>query len=345
MTLRKTLWMRFVDFENIRKLLHLINENNGQLRAGELERLGIRKGILIKKGSGEPMTHTPRYHYRKVMENLGLVEVRQKRYYVSENKRTQDFLEITGPNSLMSCSAKEILGEIIVANEDCRSFFFDLFIEENSYDLETLRKRGNPITAETKSMRRISNEKWKELESDGAPVSGKKRTGPIVLRNHVGREVRLRTQDEIQAVYWGVRLWALRLGITDEMMYDFIEGRIIYPVNMYFSQKILIEEINRLIKMNKRNTEWTLIHIPDFIKEIASKYRFSIDEIKDFLVDMKMSYPSSVMFVPSSTVFIDIKTPYERQDPAIRSLYLYRNGKGYISHMRIRKRIFEEVVE
>ena len=38
---KKTLWMRYVNFEKIKDILHLVNENNGKLRASELERLAI----------------------------------------------------------------------------------------------------------------------------------------------------------------------------------------------------------------------------------------------------------------------------------------------------------------
>ena len=50
------------------------------------------------------------------------------------------------------------------------------------------------------------------------------------------------------------------------------------------------------------------------------------------------------MFIPSSTAFIDIRTPFEKQDSAIRSSYLCEEGKGYISHLRIHKNIQREVL-
>jgi hypothetical protein len=49
------------------------------------------------------------------------------------------------------------------------------------------------------------------------------------------------------------------------------------------------------------------------------------------------------MFIPTSTAFIDIKTPFEKQDAAIRKLYLYEKGNGYISHFRINRNYQNEV--
>ena len=56
-----------------------------------------------------------------------------------------------------------------------------------------------------------------------------------------------------------------------------------------------------------------------------------------------MRYPNNIMFIPTSTAFIDIKTPYNKQDPAFRNSYLYDRRKGYISHLRINQCIRGEV--
>ena len=214
---------------------------------------------------------------------------------------------------------------------------------ESFYTLEELRKKGDHIHVETKSMRDSLKEKWIVKEKNRRYSYRKKKVGPIILKNPNGKTIELETQDEIHAIFWGVRLWALELGITNEIMTSFSEGRIIYPVNQNFSRKILADKIVHKIEMDKDNSEWLLIHIPTFIKEAALSTRFSIDKIKDFLLELKKKYPSLVMFIPSSTAFIDIRTPFEKQDPAIRNLYLYRQGKGYISHMRIKKTILKEV--
>jgi len=310
---RKTLWMRYVDFGSIKDMLHLVYENNSKLRAGTLEQLAIEKGVLVKKENGKPLTHTPRYHYRKVMEGLGLVEVRQRFY---------------------------ILREIIVENNDCRKYFFDIFMEKDNYTLEDIRKEGGYITVETESMRQSPIEQGKSDET----VHKKKKMGAVILKNTLGKMVELKTQDEIHAIYWGVRLWALELEITNEILISFNEGRIIYPVNPYFSEKVLINILLNKIKADNSGSEWTQLHIPNFIKETVLSTRFSVNKIKKFLKELKIEYPLSIMFIPSSTAFIDIRTPFEKQDSAIRSSYLHEDGKGYISHLRIHKTIQKEVL-
>jgi len=335
---RKTLWMRYVDFEKIKDMLHLVYENNGKLRAGTLEQLAMERGILVKKENGTPLTHSPRYHYRKVMEGLGLVEVREKFYCIPEDNRVLEFIELTSFKEDMSPDAKEILREIIVGNNDCRKHFFDVFMEDDTYTLEDLRKEGEYIVVETKSMREPPAGKKMEQKK-----SKKKKVGAIILKNPSGKAIELKTQDEIHAIYWGVRLWALELKITDEIFISFAEGRIIYPINPDFSDKVLLNHLLNNIKADNSDSEWVVLHIPTFIKEIALSTRFSVDKIKNFLEDLKIKYPLSTMLIPSSTMFIDIKTPFERQDSAFRASYLYEKGKGYISHLRIKRDIVKEV--
>jgi hypothetical protein len=340
---RETLWMRYVDFNNIKDLLHLVYENNGKLRAGILEQLGIEEGILLKKENGKPLTHTPRYHYRKVMEGLGLAEVRQKFYYVSKDKRVREFIELTSFKKPLSPEAKEILREIIVGNNDCRKYFFDVFMEEDTYTLEDLRKEGEYIIVETKSMREPPAEKKMEQKKNNENTRKKKKVGAVILKNPSGKAIELKTQDEIHAIYWGVRLWSLELEITDEILMNFAEGRMIYPVNPDFSDKFLINVLLNKIKADSSDSEWVVLHIPTFIKDVALSTRFSVDKIKNFLKDLKIKYPLFTMLIPSSTMFIDIKTPFEKQDSAIYNSYLYKRGTGYISHLRIGRGILKEV--
>jgi len=339
---RETLWMRYVDLEKIKDMLHLVYENNGELRAGTMEQLGIKERILVKREGGKPLSHSSLYHYRKVMEGLDLVKVRQNFYYISEDRRVQNFIELTTFKKNMSLGAKEILREIIVGNNDCRKYFFDVFMDEDNYTLEDFRREGRYVIVETRSMREPLSVKENRAEKNNENIH-KKKAGAVILRNPSGKEAKLKTQDEINAIYWGVRLWALGLEITDEILTSFAEGRIIYPVNPDFSDKILINYLLNKIKANNSDSEWVVLHIPTFIKEVALSTRFSVNKIKNFLEDLKIKYPSFTMFIPSSTMFIDIKTPFEKQDWAIRNSYIHKQGIGYISHLRIQRKILKEV--
>jgi len=338
---RTTLWMRYVEFERIKDLLLLVYENNGKLRPLELERLGVEKKILVKE-DGKPFKHTARYHYRKVMEGLGLV-VKDKVYYISQNKRVVKFIKLTEFKKDMSQEAKEILREIIVDNADCKKYFFDVFMKESGYTLKSLRERGSYVVIETESMREVRRNEKIEKNSSTTIKNKKKKVGPVILKNPHGKMIKLEAQDLIQAVYWGVRLWALDLEIIDEILLSFAEGRIMYPINPNFSEEVLLDILVKKMKKDTCDSEWVTIHIPTFIKEASLSTRFSISKIKLFLTNLKSKYPFSTMFISSSTMFIDIKTPFEKQEKAIRKLYLYSKERGFISHLRINKTLLKEV--
>lgn len=335
---RKTLWMRYVEFEKIKDLLHLVFKNNGKLRPIELERLAVKENILVKE-EGEPFKHTVRYHYRKVMEGLGLVEVKNRHYQVSEKDEVKRLLQLTELKKPMSEDAKEVLREIIVENEDCRKNFFDIFMKKNKYNLYELRTYGTYAIVETKSMKESIESRNKK---ERVKVRKKKRVGPIIIKNPAGKEIKLETQDSIHAIYWGVRLWSFELGITDELMISFKEGRIIYPININFSGNEIMEEIIAKIKSDNTDNEWVSLYLPLLIKEIALKKRFAISQIKKFFNVLKRRYPTFITFTPSSTMFIDIKTPFEKQDEVIRRLYLFKDGYFY-SHLNIYKKFLKEV--
>ena len=262
------------------------------------------------------------------MEGLHLVSVKQRLYHVSTDKKALAFLELTAFKECMDGGAKEILREVIVDNEDCRRYFFDAFMEPNSnYTLQDLRRKGDIVNVETKSAQPDSNAKEQSIS----------------LKTISGRRIELVSMDEVNAVYWGVRPWALKLGIVNEIMVSFKEGNIIYPVDPEYSEKALRKILFNRIKQDTSDvSEWSLIHIPGFIKESAISTRSSIDSIKRFLKELKAKYPRLVMYVPSSTVFIDIRTPYGRQDASIRNSYL-TGERGYISHLRINKHIEREM--
>lgn len=340
---RKTIWMRYVDFNNIKDMLHLVHRNNGNLIAGALEQLAIERGILVKKENGKPLAHSTRYHYRKVMEGLGLV-VRQKYYYIQQDERVLKVIELTDFKRGLPSEAKEILREIIVENNDCRKYFFDIFMGKDTYTLQDLRKEGKYTIVETKSMRESPIEKKMEQQQNGTDIHKKKKVGAVILKNPLGKMIELKSQDEIHAIYWGVRLWALDLEITNEILMSFSEGRIIYPVNPDVSDKVLINHLLKNIKADNSDSEWTALHIPTFMKDVALSTQFPVNKIKDFLLEFRTKYPLLTMFVPSSTAFIDIRTPFEKQDSAIRNLYLYQQREGYISHLRLRKDILKEVL-
>lgn len=337
---RKTLWMRYVDFGLIKNILHLVNENNGRLRAKDLEELGIIKGFFIKKENSQPFTHSTLYHYRKVMENLNLLKVEQRLYFISDEEKVTRLLQITSYEKDLSENAKELFRNLVIDNNDCKAYFFNLMVNKAEYDLEELRQNGNYFSVETKSMRENPINDLEKNTMNKLP--SKRKLGPVIFRNPSGEEIHLKTTDEINAVFWGLRLWALDLEITNEIMTDFDKGRMIYPVNPYVKDENLYRILLEMASTDG-NSEWRILHIPTFIKVASMTKRFPIKSIKIFIRNLKILYPADIMFIPTSTVFIDSRTPFKKQDQTLRNSYFYDEHKGYISHLRVSIKLLREI--
>ncbi len=338
MSEKKALWMRYVDFEEIKNMLHLVHQNNGSIRAGELEQLCIKNGILLNKITKKPLSRSTRYRYRKALENLGLAQNRKGKYYISWNSFVFNFLMSTKFKEDMNEDAKEMLKEIILQNSDCKKNFFDIFmLNKRSYTLDEFRKNGSHIFVETKSMRELSR------DGTASEPNSCKISKDIILRNPNGMQHALKTQDQKFAIYTGIRLWSLKLEITNEIINNFCEGRIIYPVNPDYNENTIFGLLLSKISDSNNGPEWIMIHIPTFIRDSVLATHFQVKKIKDSIQKLKILYPNNVMFIPTSTAFIDLKTPYNRQDPAFRNSYLYDRRKGFISHLRINRNIKGEV--
>lgn len=316
---RKTLWIRDVDFNKLKDLLHIIKSNNGKLRAVELENIAINRGILIKQ-DGKPLARSPRYFYRKVVENLQLAEVKDRRYFLADNPESLALVNLSELNEPLTEEAKEVLREIVVHNSDCRKYFFDLFIEGQEYSITDLRSKGKRVIVETKSM-------------------GEQSKTSMFLRNDEGKCIELDTQDKIFAIFEGLRKWALKLGIIDEYMHSFSHGRILYPIKSKIQRDRMEDIFFKTVLETDLDAPWALIHVPNIITKAIIQERYSIQDIKEFLEAKAAENPNYVTLVKSSTAFIDITTPYEKQESTIRKLYIKKNVEGYISHLQVNKAI------
>ena len=315
---RKTLWMRYVDFRRVRDLLLLIAKSNGQLKAGTLEEVGIKEGILVKD-NGTPFTHSPRYHYRKVIEHLGMASNIKGFYFISENEKVKKLLSLVQFREPLAEIEKEIIADIIVNNPDCKRHFWDCFIKKRKYDLTLFRNEANSIKVETKG-------------KEG-----------VILRNLAdGSILRIDTPDLMHAVFWGIRLWSVALGITDEIFIHYKDGRIIYPIRRK-GELLKSEIISNIISFVKLQSEekWSTLSMQDIVKEVALSLRISVKEIKDTIIELKKQFPQYIDFVSSSSSFIDLKTPFALQDRVLLKAYLQDKEGRFISHIKIHRDLFK----
>ena len=316
--IKKSLWMRRVDFTKIRDALQFVSEHNGQLRAKDLEKLGIDKGFFRRK-NGQPFSRTTMYHYRKVMEHLQMVKVDRQHYFVEDRSQFGEFIKQGGELGVLSSEEKEILANAIILNSDCQSHFFHVFSMSQKMftSAEQFRTEASYITAQTD------------------------KEGIIVLKNPK-TEVRyeLDTNDKLQAIFWGVRLWAVDFQIIDEIL-TYSEGRVIFPILRPKSLKVSEIVKSILSELRPRET-WETISTPELTRRWSPYLRVSTQELHDAIKPIQARFPQLVDFIPTSTSFIDIRTPFEKQDKALFKGYLRDSQGRFISHIRLHHSILEE---
>lgn len=331
---RKTLWMRYVDFNKIKNLLIIVSQRNGELRPKDLEEIGEKEGVLVNE-DGKPMSHSPRYHYRKVMENLGLVFLKNGTYRLSEDRLVESIVNDSNLRDSYSSHTEECFSEIVIRNKDCRSYYFDYFIDDPDYDLKTWRKNSKPIKIETK-VNAVSNSR---------EMGNMEKYWVRIFNESNGKERVMHTYDEISAVLWGLRSWANILFLTDEFMLGTYSGRIIYPIkNKQYNEQLLKTALLNSVSGLKDNQDSYLISLPDLILKIIYFSGTRIEDVKQFIIKLKKTYPSEINFIGTSKTVLVHTSAFKKQDPTLIKMYLKKvdsdGTTSYISHIRIYRKLF-----
>lgn len=313
--------MRYVNFNKIKDLLIIINQRNGELRAKDLEEIGVKEKIFINE-NGTPMSHSPRYHYRKVMENLGLISIHGGKYFISENFEIMDFLKYSIYKKLLTKTEMEFFSRVIVENEDCQRYFFDVFMDKAEYSLDDLREIGNVAII-------YGNRNTNEINQKSSQI-----------KSETGKSLTIEGGDQTQAILWGVRLWALDLGVLDEIILDQDQGRLIYPISKFNEEIITLELLRSIDARVFAHSKWAMVSIPNFIERMVRQYRFSITEIRVFLISLWERYRNYIEAVPTSTGFMDSRTVYAKQKETVNKIYLLIDKK-YISNLRFNVEVVE----
>jgi len=318
--IRKSLWMRYVDLSKIRDALQLVSDHNGQLRAKDLETLGIEMGFF-RRENGEPFSRTTMYHHRKIMEHLGMVRVDRQHYFMEDTGQFAELLKPAATTGVLSPEEKETLANAIILNSDCQSHFFHVFSLSRKMftGVEEFRTKASYIIAQAD------------------------KEGTIVLRSP-RTEVRypLDTNDKLQAIFWGVRLWAIDLGVTDEI-FTYSEGRAIFPILRPGSLKAS-DIVKAILSELKPRETWETISAPELTRKWSPYLRVSTQELHNAIQSMQVRFPQFVDLIPTSASFIAIRTPFEKQDKALFKGYLRDSQGRFISHIRLHHSIWEEYV-
>ena len=320
----QNLWMRAASFVALRDLVGLIAEHPQGLRASEMERM-IQREQVIRTREGRVPSRTTVYHYRNILLHLGVL-VRQQRHYVlnQANPTVRALLRVLSPGSpTLSSDERRLFSQLVLANGDCRCHFFDLFMpEQGTYGLDDFVSSGQRVT-------------W---QSHTTPE------GRLVhLRNlEVEEKERwLRTEDERQAILYGVRYWARNeLEFLDEVFLEDLGG-VMFPVKPT-GPVPAPEIITALLEAVNEAQEWTTLSIRELVYTWGPRYHIPLERIFRTLLALYREHSEYIVLIPTAEAFAKITAP-TLPTPEMYQLrsYLQDAAGRYISHLRVHRKLKE----
>lgn len=319
------LWMRgSVSFVALRELTVYIFQHPEGIRPKEME-TWARGKAQIRTQSGKLISKTTVYHYRNTLRHLGILVVVNGRYQVAKEKPfVKDLLGVLQPGApALTLHEKESFAQVVVQNRDCRQHFFDFFMPNiaRDYNLSTFLDRAQPVA-------------WRRLESGG------NRFEELYNIRQPNKRRRISSEDERQAILYGVRYWARNeLGFIEEI---FLEGTggLMFPV--YIGGRIPDPHILKaLLGSISPDEEWTHFSLRKTVVEWGPKFRVSLKRLYGTLQWVYQQAAQYVVFIPTSESFATITASSPQTETyQLRGYFQDRKGR-YISHMRVHRKLKE----
>ena len=321
----KNLWMRAVSFVALRELAALITEHAGGLRAGEMEAL-VETRPQLRTRQGRLPSKTTVYQYRNILMHLEVISRRQGYYQINYgNPTVEALLASMSPGSpTLLTEERRFFAQLVVANQDCRQHFFDLFLHQrNAYDLDDFIASGQRVS-------------W----TGGNDSQTQNRQVRLYSLEDQETERWLCTEDEIQAILYGVRYWARNeLGFLDELYLEDLGG-VMFPVEIEGPTPDP-SIIRAFLKEIDESQAWTMLSIRDLAYRWGPRHHVPLQRIYGTLEYINRANPEFVIFIPTAEAFATITASSPGSEVyQLRSYLQDRNGR-YISHLRVHRKIKE----
>lgn len=316
-------WMRAVSFVALRDLIGFVAEHPLGLRAKDMEKLSHEKpGLQTRKG--RVPSKTTIYHYRNILMHLGILIRHQQRYLLNRSDpRVYALLSVLTPgSSTLSVDERLAFSQIVLANDDCRYYFFNLFMPGRyTYGFSDFVSAGQRVA-------------WKRLSRPD---------GPLVRLYNVATEEEerwLSTEEELQAVLYGIRYWARNeLGFLDELFLE-DRGGVMFPVEPVGhvpDRKI----VTALLDCLKTMEEWTTLSVRELAYTWGPRYHISLERIFRTLLIIYRKYSEYMVLIPTSESFATVTaTSPGAENYQLRS-YLQDSEGRYVSHLRVHRKLKE----
>jgi hypothetical protein len=321
-SLSSTLWMRSVSFVALRETLAIISTHSGGIRAHEIDD-EVRKFTSVTTQNKQPPSRTTFYHYRNTLYQLGIITRVKQRYFVNQaESRVAELIHIIKPGQeKLSDREQSLFADFVISNPDCRAHFFDWFMEgvEEKYEKDDFINNGTRVA-------------WAEYP---------KERGRLVRLYGVDnfRERWLSTEQEFQAILYGVRYWArTELHLIDELFLE-DRGGVMFPIAAVHENAI--SQVISGIFEQLSDDDWTVMSLRELAFRLAPLYKITINSFYKIIKELQTKFPQYIVFIPTSQSFASVTAGSPEAVVYQLRGYLRDNNGNYISHIRIHKRVKE----
>lgn len=309
-------WMRPVSFAGLLRMLQLIAEFPSGLRARDLDALVRERQIRLTRKDVAP-ARTTLYHYRNTLLHLQALRRDDRRLMANkQNPYVQVLLDQPSPARMtLTMTACEAFAAMVFQNEDCRTYFFDLFMPEiDTYTAEQFRTAGCSVT-------------WR-WRGDGHPRE-------VVFQSDRDTSLHLRSPSEIKSVLYGLRYWARdELQLIDEFFRE-DRGSIMYPIFAADGESSTKEIIQHILSLRAEGAEWTTLSLHDLAMYCCERRRQPLVKLFAAITQLSEKYPGHVVLIPTSRSFATLTArSQQREEFELRGYFRDRQGR-YISHIRL----------
>lgn len=311
------LWMRgHYSFATLRDLVVLLREHREGLRPMQLNSVAAALQSTHTKG-GRKFSPTTMYHCRRALVKLALVRFRDARLVLNDEDGTVRRLATTATiKEGLSEDERRLFSEIVINNEGCRHYFFDLFIQASGYTAASFADLATPVV-------------WRRSgRATEKRVAFSRLDGSIV--GHLGTDV------EIQAILYGLRYWARdQLGLIDEFYRDGI-GAVMFPIlDPALVPQTQVEGL--ILSQVSPHDEWTVMSVREEAYRWAVRLRVPVRRVFDALIHIQHRHPDRVVLIatPRSLATLTSRS-HVTAEFELRS-YLRDELGRYISHVRLHR--------
>lgn len=317
------LWIRAVSFVSMRELIFELIDIEGDFRAKDINNVALNiKSIITQKG--QKPSKTTLYHYRNILLHLGVLTRINGLYSINrEDPYVLDLISSLQPGlSELSPEERIAWGEIILRAEDCKKRFFDLFMPGKEYKLKEFIEQGESIS-------------WQTVENPEA------RLIKLYNINSPENNIILQTEDDIQAILYGVRYWARNeIKIISEFFLEDLGG-VMYPIDVHDFNKEDQVAVYLHDTISAENSQWLTFSIRDLLLKLGPRLRLPVDVIHKIIIKLQHNYSEFIVFIPTAESFATITASSKLVEKYQLRGYLQDEKGRFISHIRIHKKFKE----